>query len=156
MDRAEAAKIRRHGSLDLARDGVHRFNAARPDGLFDNRTDGPTQTETSYDDLHRACRRRDPGCVDPLRHVFEDAMSCVSSSPPHSIFDAAVLRNRNSGVTAIGIRAQPDSKSPDGVVFFIRAGEIKRSARSTGRLTRGKPSPCRPVAENQDFSMINR
>jgi hypothetical protein len=34
---------RRHGSPDLARDWVHRFNAARPDGLFDNRTDGPTQ-----------------------------------------------------------------------------------------------------------------
>jgi hypothetical protein len=68
---------RRHGSPDLARDWVHRFNAARPDGLFDNRRDGPTQTETSYDDLHRACRRRDPGCIDPLRHVFEDAMSGV-------------------------------------------------------------------------------
>ena len=66
---------RRHGSPDLARDWVHRFNAAQPDGLFDNRTDGPTQTETSYDDLRRACRRRDPGCIDPLRHVFEDAMS---------------------------------------------------------------------------------
>ena len=36
-----------------------------------------TQTETSYDDLRRACRRRDPGCIDPIRHVFEDAMSGV-------------------------------------------------------------------------------
>jgi hypothetical protein len=36
-----------------------------------------TQTETSYDDLRRACRRRDPGGIDPLRHVFEDAMSDV-------------------------------------------------------------------------------
>jgi hypothetical protein len=34
---------RRHGSPDLARDWVHRFIAARRDGLFDNRTDGPTQ-----------------------------------------------------------------------------------------------------------------
>ena len=33
--------------------------------------------ETSYDDLCRACRRRDPGCIDPLRHVFEDPMSDV-------------------------------------------------------------------------------
>jgi hypothetical protein len=57
--------------------GVHSFDAAGPDGLFDNRTDGPTQTETSYDDLRRAGRRRDPGCIDPLRHVFEDAMSGV-------------------------------------------------------------------------------
>jgi hypothetical protein len=68
---------RRHGSPDLARDWGHRFNAAGPDGLFDNRTDGPTQTETSYDDLRRACRRRDSGCIDPLRHIFEDAMSGV-------------------------------------------------------------------------------
>jgi hypothetical protein len=34
-----------------------------------------THMETSYDDLRRACRHRDPSCVDPLRHVFEDAMS---------------------------------------------------------------------------------
>ena len=34
---------RRHGSPDLARDRVHRFTTARLDGLFDNRTDGPTQ-----------------------------------------------------------------------------------------------------------------
>jgi hypothetical protein len=33
----------------------------------------------------------------------------------------AVHRNRGSGVTAIGIRARPNSKSPDGVVFLMRA-----------------------------------
>jgi hypothetical protein len=41
---------------------------------------------TSYDDLRRACRHRDPDCIDPLRHVFEDTMSGVIPSPPHSIF----------------------------------------------------------------------
>ena len=71
---------RRHGSPDLRATGSP-FQRRWPDGLFDNRTDGPTQTETSYDDLRRACRRRDPGCVDPLRHVFEDAMSGVISPP---------------------------------------------------------------------------
>jgi hypothetical protein len=41
MDRGEAAKI---GGMDrqTLRDWVHRFNAAGPDGLFDNWTDGPT------------------------------------------------------------------------------------------------------------------
>ena len=41
MDRGEAAKI---GGMDrqTLRDSVHRFNAAGPDGLFDNWTDGPT------------------------------------------------------------------------------------------------------------------
>ena len=40
-DRGEAAKI---GAMDrqTLRDWVHRFNAAGPDGLFDNWTDGPT------------------------------------------------------------------------------------------------------------------
>ena len=41
MDRGEAAKI---GGMDrqTLRDWVHRFNAAGPDGLLDNRTSGPT------------------------------------------------------------------------------------------------------------------
>jgi Winged helix-turn helix len=41
MDRSEAAKI---GGMDrqTLRDWVHRFNAAGPDGLFDNWTSGPT------------------------------------------------------------------------------------------------------------------
>ncbi len=41
MDRGEAAKI---GGMDrqTLRDWVHRFNAAGPDGLFDNWTSGPT------------------------------------------------------------------------------------------------------------------
>jgi transposase len=41
MDRGEAAKI---GGMDrqTLRDWVHRFNAAGPDDLFDNWTDGPT------------------------------------------------------------------------------------------------------------------
>ena len=41
MDHGEAAKI---GGMDrqTLRDWVHGFNAAGPDGLFDNRTDGPT------------------------------------------------------------------------------------------------------------------
>jgi len=34
---------RQRGSPDLARDWVHGFIAAWRDGLFDNRTDGPTQ-----------------------------------------------------------------------------------------------------------------
>ena len=40
MDRGEAAKI---GGMDrqTLRDWVHRFNAAGPDGLLDNWTDGP-------------------------------------------------------------------------------------------------------------------
>ena len=40
MDRGEAAKI---GGMDrqTLRDWVHRFNAAGPDGLFDNWTSGP-------------------------------------------------------------------------------------------------------------------
>ena len=42
-----------------------------------SRRTNSTQTETSYDDLRRACSRRDPGCIDPLRHVFEDEMSDV-------------------------------------------------------------------------------
>src|SRR6202011_3541579 len=39
-DRGEAAKI---GAMDrqTLRDWVHRFNAAGPDGLIDNRTEGP-------------------------------------------------------------------------------------------------------------------
>ena len=76
----------------------------KPDGLFDNRTDGPTQTETSYDDLRGACRRRDPGCVDPLRHVFEDAMSGVIPAAAVDFCRVAVLRNRDSDVTTTGIR----------------------------------------------------
>ena len=41
MDRGEAARI---GGMDrqTLRDWVHRLNAAGPDGLFDNWTDGPT------------------------------------------------------------------------------------------------------------------
>ena len=41
MDRGEAAKI---GGMDrqTLRDWVHRFNAAGPEGLIDNRTSGPT------------------------------------------------------------------------------------------------------------------
>jgi hypothetical protein len=35
-------------------------------------------------------------------------------------------------VTAIGIRAQPDSKSPDGVVFFMRAREILDARKAYG------------------------
>ena len=40
MDRAAAAKI---GGMDrqTLRDWVHRFNASVPEGLIDNRTDGP-------------------------------------------------------------------------------------------------------------------
>jgi transposase len=40
MDRGSAAKI---GGMDrqTRRDWVHRFNAAGPDGLIDNWTDGP-------------------------------------------------------------------------------------------------------------------
>jgi transposase len=40
MDRGSAAKI---GGMDrqTLRDWVHRFNAAGPDGLIDNRTEGP-------------------------------------------------------------------------------------------------------------------
>ena len=43
MDRGEAAKI---GGMDrqTLRDWVHRFNAAGPDGLFDNWTDGPPES----------------------------------------------------------------------------------------------------------------
>jgi hypothetical protein len=89
----------------FARDWVQRFDAAGPDALCDNRTDGPTQTETSYDDLRRPCRRRYPGCIDPLRHVFEDAVSGVILSAAALDFcRVAVLRNRDSDVTATGIR----------------------------------------------------
>ena len=40
MDRAAAAKI---GGMDrqTLRDWVHRFNASGPEGLIDNRTEGP-------------------------------------------------------------------------------------------------------------------
>jgi hypothetical protein len=57
--------------------GVHRRIEAGQDRQIRRRWTNSTQMETSYDDLRRACRRRDPGCIDPLRHVFEDAMSDV-------------------------------------------------------------------------------
>ena len=57
MDRGEAAKI---GGMDrqTLRDWVHRFNAAGPDGLFDNWTDGPTPrlSPEQLDELRRSSR----------------------------------------------------------------------------------------------------
>ena len=58
MDRSEAAKI---GGMDrqTLRDWVHRFNAAGPDGLFDNWTDGPTPrlSREQLDDLAKIVER---------------------------------------------------------------------------------------------------
>ena len=58
MDRGEAAKI---GGMDrqTLRDWVHRFNAAGPDGLFDNWTDGPTPrlSREQLDDLAKIVER---------------------------------------------------------------------------------------------------
>ena len=57
MDRGEAAKI---GGMDrqTLRDWVHRFNAAGPDGLFDNWTDGPTPrlSPEQLDELAKSSR----------------------------------------------------------------------------------------------------
>jgi hypothetical protein len=146
MDRGEAAKI---GGMDRRTLRATGFTVSTPLGRMGSSTTG------------RMVRRKRRRAMMTFTALVVAAILVVSilyamfsrtrwaawgSPPPHSIFDAAVLRNRNSGVTAIGIRAQPDSKSPDGVVFFIRAGEIRRSAGSTGRPSRGKPSPCRPVA----------
>jgi hypothetical protein len=74
MNRGEAAKIGGWIAGSCARLGSP-FQRRWAGWALRQPTDGPTQTETTYDDLRRACRRRDPGWIDPLRHVFEDAMS---------------------------------------------------------------------------------
>jgi hypothetical protein len=78
---------------------------------------GSTQRETSYDDLRGVCRRHDPDCFDPLRHVFESPMSGVILSaaaldvgawlvfgiatrmPRRPIFAHSPTRNRRPGVS---------------------------------------------------------
>src|ERR1700727_250430 len=49
--------------------GVHRRIEAGQDGQIRRRRRRAMMTFAAL------CRRRDPGCIDPLRHVFEDAMS---------------------------------------------------------------------------------
>jgi hypothetical protein len=112
---------RRHGSPNLARDWVRRFDAVGPDGRVVNRTDGPTQTETSYDDLRRAGRRRDPGCIDPLRHVFEDAMSGVIPRRRVRFLPHGCSSKSRFGCDDDRHSTWPDSKSPDGVSLSMRA-----------------------------------
>jgi hypothetical protein len=77
MDRGEAAKI---GGMDRWTLRATGFTVSSPLGGMGSSTTGRMvrrKSVTSYDDLHRTCCRRDPGCIDPLRHVFEDAMSGV-------------------------------------------------------------------------------
>jgi hypothetical protein len=77
MDRGEAAKI---GGMDRRTLSATGFTVSSPLGGLGSSTTGwmvRRKSQTSYDDLHRTCCRRDPGCIDPLRHVFEDAMSGV-------------------------------------------------------------------------------
>jgi hypothetical protein len=131
--------------------GVHSFDAAGPDGLFDNRTDGPTQTETSYDDLRRAGRRRDPGCIDPLRHVFEDAMSGVIPRRrvrflPHGCSSKSRFsRDNDRHSTVARLRNRQTA-----CLFSMRESPWfhRRTRHAAGAC---KPSPNRPIAENQDL-----
>jgi hypothetical protein len=56
MDRAAAAKIGRIDRQTL-RDWVHRFNASGPEGLIDNRTEGPKANRRSREDhIYRHAR----------------------------------------------------------------------------------------------------
>src|SRR5277367_2357086 len=127
MDRGAAAKI---GGMDrqTLRDWVHRFNAAGPEGLFDNWTEGP-KPRLSAEQLAQFAQIVEAG---PNREV--DAGSCAGGGSTSSVSSP-----RGSASTFIRAMSESSSRSLASPTS-VRGPVIRLRTSGSSRLSKKLPA----------------